>query len=36
MKMTHEELTVHVRVLEERLAKLAGAIIVPLQAIDGR
>lgn len=32
--MTHEELTVHVQVLEERLAKLAGAVIVLLQAID--
>lgn len=32
--MTHEELTVHVRILEERLAKLAGALIVLLEAID--
>jgi hypothetical protein len=31
---THEELTVHGRVLEERLAKLAGAVIVLLQAIE--
>ena len=34
VNMTHEELTIHVRVLEERLAKLAGAVIVLLQAIE--
>lgn len=32
--MTHEELTVHVEVLEERVAKLADALIVLLEAID--
>ena len=32
--MTNEELTIRVRVLEERLAKLAGAVIVLLEAID--
>jgi len=32
--MTHDELTIHVQVLEERLAKLAGALIVLLEAID--
>lgn len=32
--MTHEELTVHVQVLEERLAKLAGALIVLVEAIN--
>jgi hypothetical protein len=34
VEMTHEELTIHVQVLEERLAKLAGALIVLLEAID--
>ena len=32
--MTHEELTAHVKALEERVAKLAGALIVLLEAID--
>jgi hypothetical protein len=32
--MTLEELTIHVQVLEERLAKIAGALIVLLEAID--
>ena len=32
--MTHEELTVHVEVLEARLDRLAGALIVLLEAID--
>ena len=32
--MTNEELTVHVQVLEERLAKIAGALIVLLEAND--
>jgi hypothetical protein len=32
--MTHDELVLHVQVLEERLAKLAGAVIVLLEAID--
>jgi len=32
--MTHEELVTRVRVLEERLAKLVGALIVLLEAVD--
>jgi hypothetical protein len=32
--MTHEELTIHVYVLEERLARLAAALVVLLDAID--
>jgi hypothetical protein len=32
--MTHEELTIRVEVLEERLSRLAGALIVLLEAID--
>ena len=32
--MTHEELTTRVQVLEERLARLAGALIVLLESID--
>ena len=32
--MTHEELTVHVEVLEERVERLVGAVLVLLQAID--
>ena len=32
--MSHEELTMRVQVLEERLARLAGALIVLLEAID--
>jgi hypothetical protein len=32
--VTHDELAIHVQVLEERLAKLAGAGIVLLEAID--
>lgn len=32
--MTHEELTVHVQVLEERLVRLAAAFVVLLEAID--
>ena len=32
--MTHEELTTRVQVLEERLARLAGALIMLLESID--
>jgi hypothetical protein len=32
--VTHEELTIRVEVLEERLARLAGALIVQLEAIE--
>ena len=32
--MTNEELTVRVQVLEERLAKIAGALIVLVEAVD--
>jgi hypothetical protein len=32
--MTPEELAIRVQVLEERLAKLAGAFVVLLEAID--
>jgi hypothetical protein len=32
--MTHDELVIHVQVLEQRLAKTAGALIVLLEAID--
>jgi hypothetical protein len=32
--VTHEELTARFDVLEERVAKLAGALIVLLEAID--
>jgi hypothetical protein len=32
--VTREELTVHVQVLEERLARLAASVVVLLEAID--
>ena len=32
--MTHAELVIHVQVLEQRLSKIAGALIVLLESID--
>ena len=32
--MTYDELVIHVDVLEKRLAKLSGALVVLLQAIE--
>jgi hypothetical protein len=32
--MTHEELVIHVEVLEERFSKIAGALVVLVESFD--